>query len=130
MMRINACLEKLETGVDYVMNEARKKGVSRERFDDIHLVFEELFVNICHYGYKDRQGFVVIECRVNNDGCFELLMRDTGIPFDMTAKEDPDLTEGVENRQTGGLGIFLVKKLTKAFRYERCREENVVRVAF
>ena len=130
MMRINACLEKLETGVDYVMNEARKKGVSRERFDDIHLVFEELFVNICHYGYKDRQGFVVIECRVNNDGCFELLLRDTGIPFDMTAKEDPDLTEGVENRQTGGLGIFLVKKLTKVFTYERCREENVVRVVF
>ena len=129
-MKINACLEKLETGVDYVMNEARKKGVSRERFDDIHLVFEELFVNICHYGYKDRQGFVVIECRVNNDGCFELLLRDTGIPFDMTAKEDPDLTEGVENRQTGGLGIFLVKKLTKVFTYERCREENVVRVIF
>jgi len=130
MMKINACLEKLETGVDYVMNEARKKGVSRERFNDIHLVFEELFVNICHYGYKDRQGFVVIECRVNNDGCFELLMRDTGIPFDMTAKEDPDLTEGVENRQPGGLGIFLVKKLTKAFTYERCGEENVVRVVF
>ena len=130
MMKINACLEKLETGVDYVMNEARKKGVSRERFDDIHLVFEELFVNICHYGYKDRQGFVVIECRVNNDGCFELLLRDTGIPFDMTAKEDPDLTEGVENRQPGGLGIFLVKKLTKVFTYERCREENVVRVIF
>ena len=47
---------------------------------------------------------------------------DSGTPFDPTAKEDADISLGIEERPVGGLGIFLVKQLTDQVSY--CRENG------
>lgn len=45
---------------------------------------------------------------------------DRGVPFDPLKKDDPNVALSLEERQIGGLGIFLVKKSMDhmAYRYE------------
>jgi len=48
-----------------------------------------------------------------------LNIRDDAIQFDPTAKVDADVTSSAEERDIGGLGIYLVKKVAKEFSYKR-----------
>ena len=53
-------------------------------------------------------------------GILRITFRDWGIPFDPLAKTDPDISLSVEEREIGGLGIFMAKKVmdTMDYRYE------------
>ncbi|MBQ7546090.1 MAG: ATP-binding protein [Clostridia bacterium] len=85
----------------------------------IDLCVEEIFVNIAHYAYPDKDGEAEIRLS-ETDGIVELTFIDSGIPYDPLKKEDPDITLSSQERQIGGLGIYLVKKNmdTVAYRYE------------
>ena len=48
-----------------------------------------------------------------------LNIRDDAIQFDPTVKKDADVTAKAEERDIGGLGIYLVKKVAKEFSYKR-----------
>ncbi|MBO4733697.1 MAG: ATP-binding protein, partial [Clostridia bacterium] len=53
---------------------------------------------------------------------------DSGVPFDPTAKDDPDVTLSAEERKIGGLGIYMVKKSMDDFTYEYKDGKNVVTI--
>jgi anti-sigma regulatory factor (Ser/Thr protein kinase) len=53
-----------------------------------------------------------------------LEIMDNGSAFDPTQKKDPDLSIPVEERPIGGLGIFMIKKLSRSMLYERQGEWN------
>ena len=53
---------------------------------------------------------------------------DRGMPFNPLDNKDPDTSLSAEERQIGGLGIFLVKKTMDEMRYERRGDENVLRI--
>ncbi len=85
----------------------------------IDLCVEEIFVNIAHYAYPDGTGFA--EMRISEeDGAVTFVFIDSGIPYNPLQKTDPDVTLSAEDRQIGGLGIFLVKKNmdSVSYRYE------------
>ena len=91
----------------------------------IDLCVEEIFVNIAGYAYPDRTGAVEIRITEEN-GVVTLVFTDSGTPYDPLQKTDPDVTLSAEEREVGGLGIFLVKKNmdTVSYRYED--EKNVL----
>lgn len=63
------------------------------------------------------------------DGGMEMVFSDDGAPFDPTGDvEIPDITAGVEEREIGGLGIFMVKKMSKSVEYVREVGRNVLTV--
>ena len=67
--------------------------------------------------------------RVQGEGLvFEI--RDTGRPFDPTAVGDPDLTSDADERDLGGLGIFLMRQYMSDVRYERRNNENILRLIY
>lgn len=85
----------------------------------IDLCVEEIFVNIANYAYGTDSG--TAELRLSEENrVVTLTFIDAGVPYDPLAKEDPDITLSAEERQIGGLGIFLVKKhMDKvSYRYE------------
>lgn len=85
----------------------------------IDLCVEEIFVNIANYAYPDGGGSA--EVRISEEeGVVTLTFIDSGIPYDPLKKADPDVTLSAEERQIGGLGVFLVKKNmdSVAYRYE------------
>jgi anti-sigma regulatory factor (Ser/Thr protein kinase) len=53
-------------------------------------------------------------------------MADKGIPFDPLKKPDPDITLSAEEREIGGLGIFITKKTMDTVTYAYENGENVL----
>ncbi len=55
----------------------------------------------------------------------ELVFTDSGIPFDPLEKEDPDVTLSTEEREIGGLGIYLIKKKMDEVSYRYENQKNI-----
>ena len=110
-LTIQATVENLPQVTEFIIESLEEKNCSRKILLQMELVIEELFVNVAHYAYRPNVG----SCTVYKD--FEETPRsisvsfvDTGVPYNPLEHEDPDTSLGVEEREIGGLGIFLVKK--------------------
>ena len=100
--------------------------------DDIRIQLqisvEEIFVNIAHYAYAPKTGDAKITCELlKEDGKASLKMSfaDRGKPYNPLEREDPDITLSAEERQIGGLGVWLVKEYMDATHYEYRDGQNV-----
>lgn len=87
------------------------------------IAVEEIFVNIAHYAYPESEGEVDIELTISDKALISFV--DEGIAFDPLTKDDPDITASVEERDIGGLGIYMVKKTMDGVEYKRVGNSNV-----
>jgi len=63
------------------------------------------------------------------DGVVAMTFLDVGKPFDPTCEiATPDIGAALEDRTVGGLGMFLVKKMSKSVTYRREDGQNVLSV--
>ncbi|MBE6865226.1 MAG: ATP-binding protein [Ruminococcus flavefaciens] len=93
----------------------------------IDIAAEEIFVNIANYAYKPSIGTVKVLVEVTEDpSAAEITFIDSGIPYDPLEKADPDVTLSADERQIGGLGIFMVKKTMDDVKYEYLDGHNVL----
>ena len=112
---VDAALEQMNCGVKTQMA--------------IDIALDEILANICHYAYAPGTG--TVEVCVDHDAenrTAEITFRDRGVPFDPLQKEDPDTTLTAEEREIGGLGIFLVRKTMDAMKYRREGGFNVLTI--
>jgi anti-sigma regulatory factor (Ser/Thr protein kinase) len=89
---------------------------------------DEVITNIINYAYPD-DGEHVFELDINKKEeriCIKL--SDNGIAFDPLGKDDPDVESSLEERQIGGLGIFIVKQLSETVKYSRVDDKNLLDV--
>ena len=95
----------------------------------IELVVEEIFVNIASYAYEGEEGETIIRGRIIEDHSgMELIFMDKGKPYDPLARMDPNVNAAMEERNVGGLGIFLVKKNVDAIHYEYKEGKNILSI--
>ena len=99
-------------------------GLPQELSMPINLALEEAVSNVMLYAYPGKSGQVLIECTKSDKLIFTIT--DSGIPFDPTQQEDPDVTQNAEERPIGGLGIFLVRQIMDDIRYERKDDKNIL----
>ena len=95
----------------------------------IDLAIDELFSNISLYAYGDDVGEATIG--IDFDAPTRTVVvtfTDSGVPYNPLAKADPDVTLSAEEREVGGLGIFLVKKTMDSMDYERRDGFNIVTI--
>ena len=95
----------------------------------IDIALDEILANICHYAYAPGTG--TVEVCVDHDAENRMAVvtfRDRGVPFDPLQKEDPDTTLTAEEREIGGLGIFLVRKTMDAVEYRHEDGFNVLTI--
>lgn len=79
----------------------------------IRLCVEEVEENILNYS-----GTTWVEVWVEKeDGMLNIGFLDGGVEFDPLAKPDPDINAPLEDRQIGGLGIFLCKQMMTSLHY-------------
>ena len=108
----------------FVEEELEKVDCPLKTVMQITVCLEEMFVNVAHYAYGGVEGEV--ELVLDYDaGMMSITLIDNGMPFDPLAKEDPDITLAAEDRQIGGLGIFMVKKSMNEVSYERKDDKNI-----
>ena len=90
----------------------------------IRLVSEEIIVNILNYAYPQQaEGYLTL-CLWDEDGEITLEFIDGGIPFNPLDKDDPDISLPLEQREIGGLGIFLVREMMDDVAYTYVNKEN------
>jgi len=82
----------------------------------LQLIVEELAMNVIHHGSDGRDCNVELELEWNQPDLL-LLFRDNGKKFDPLTVPPPDLDATLEDRPVGGLGLFLVKKMSSELRY-------------
>ena len=103
----------------YVGHRIKPFRPTERTVSQIEIAIDEIFSNIARYAYPKKKGKATV--RVETIGrTLVLTFMDSGIPYDPTAKSDPDTSLPVEERPIGGVGIFLVKKMMDAveYRYE------------
>ncbi len=95
----------------------------------ISIAVEEIFVNVAHYAYQPGKGDVTVRIGFSEEPAFvQITFADQGIPYDPLAKTDPDVTVSVKERQVGGLGIFMTKKMMDEMAYERRDGWNILQM--
>lgn len=93
----------------------------------LNLVLEEAVSNIIFYAYKPGEKGCSINIVVSYDkGWLTLMLIDSGIAFDPTKRENPDITLSADERPIGGLGIFLIKQIMDEVSYRREKKQNVL----
>ena len=95
----------------------------------LDVAVEELFVNIASYAYAPGTGPAALRVDVAEEGrVVAVTFVDQGVPYDPLAKPDPDITLSAEERQPGGLGIFMVKRSMDDMAYRREGDSNVLTI--
>jgi anti-sigma regulatory factor (Ser/Thr protein kinase) len=113
--------------IAFVAGAARAWGVHPTRLMQLELAVEEAVVNICLYAYEVPPGEVLVRVEPEDDR-FIVELVDEGVPFDPLAVEEPDLRAGAGERELGGLGIVLVRRVMDEVGYAREAGRNVLRL--
>ena len=88
---------------------------------------EEVFVNIAHYAYGEMEGDVKLTIAYDKETReITFRMADKGVRFDPLNNPDPDITLSAEEREIGGLGIFITKKTMDSVTYAYENGENIL----
>lgn len=95
----------------------------------IDIAIDELFGNIAQYAYNPGEGPATVRVEVTENPLSVILtFIDKGVPYNPLEKSDPDISLSAEDRQIGGLGIYMVKKTMDEIVYEYKDGQNILKV--
>ena len=84
-------------------------------------------MNVAHYAYGDDKGTATVGFGFDPEShSATFRIRDSGTPFDPLKRKDPDITLSAEERDIGGLGIFITKKTMDSLHYRYQNGENIL----
>jgi anti-sigma regulatory factor (Ser/Thr protein kinase) len=123
---LNNDIQEVPLLATFVEGVCEEVGMDAATTMQMNLAMEEAVVNVMNYDYPiGEKGEIAIEATTDN-GMLNFVIKDSGTPFDPTAKEDADTTLSAEERPIGGLGIFLVKQIMDNVSYEYKEGKNVL----
>ena len=88
----------------------------------VSIAVDEIYSNIVNYSGAD---LATISYEIK-DGRLYMTFADDGIPYNPIKAEEPDVTLSAEERKIGGLGIFMVKKMTESMEYTYEDDKNIL----
>jgi anti-sigma regulatory factor (Ser/Thr protein kinase) len=122
-----AYVERLADIFVFIDNAVRNSLLDKEQQNNVKMAVEEIIVNIAHYAYPSCEGDVTVSVSVTPDK-FTIEFKDSGMPYNPLDKPDPDISLPADEREIGGLGIYLVKKIMDAVSYEYRDRQNVLTI--
>mgnify|MGYP002622144341 CR=1 FL=1 len=124
---VEARLENLDKVNDFVNRAISEFDCSKKSVMQLGVIVEEIFVNIASYSYPEYVGEVTVRTEIQKDPlAVTLLFIDSGVKYNPLEKEDPNLELSVDERQIGGLGIYLVKNMVEKISYDYIDEKNIL----
>ncbi|MDR0444269.1 MAG: SpoIIE family protein phosphatase [Treponema sp.] len=123
-LEVTAEIENLDKVLNFINNELEKLRCPAKVQGDINVAVEEIFMNIANYAYAPDKGAAAISVSVNEKAVIRF--EDTGRPYNPLLQPGPELHKPVAEREPGGLGVFLVKKLMDKVEYTREEGRNVL----
>lgn len=108
----------------FISDFIEKTSVDSAEEMGLRLALEEVVVNIIHYAYpKGRTGEIIVTVCADEKE-IRFLITDSGETFDPTKVPEADISLGINEREIGGLGIFLVRHMMDDMKYERTDGQN------
>ncbi|MGN1086510.1 MAG: ATP-binding protein [Porcipelethomonas sp.] len=126
-LKIEATIENLEKVHQFIDEQIEAAGCKMKTQMLIDISVEEIFVNIAHYAYCPDIGSVTIRVEIN-DVYVTITFIDSGKKYNPLEKPDPDTTVSAEEREIGGLGIYIVKKSMDDMTYEFKDGKNILSI--
>ena len=128
-LMIDATLENIPVVTDFVSEQLEQLDCPMKVQIQISIAIDELFSNIARYAYNPTTGSATVQVEVTeNPLAVVITCIDEGKPYDPLAKEDPDITLSAEEREVGGLGIYMVKKSMDDVTYEYKDGRNILKI--
>lgn len=128
-LTVEAKIENIEAVTDFVNEQLEALDCPMKAQMQIDIAIDELFGNIAHYAYNPEIGKATVRVEVIEDPLAVVItFIDNGVPYDPLAKADPDTTLSAEEREIGGLGIYMVKKSMDDITYEYKDGQNILTI--
>ena len=128
-LTIAATVENIESVTDFVNEQLEALDCPMKAQMQIDIAIDEIFSNIAHYAYNPEIGQATVRVEVLEDPlAVTITFIDNGTPYDPLAKADPDTTLSAEERDIGGLGIYMVKKSMDEIVYEYKNGHNILKI--
>ena len=127
IMKIPAEMEYLDEVINMIEAYLEPFECSAKDLYQIQVSIEELFTNISSYAYEEEGGEVEVQWRVVKDACQTIVwitLIDSGRPYNPIEKTDPDFEISFEDREIGGLGIYMVKLFMDYMEYQYVDGKN------
>ena len=128
-LTIAATVENIGTVTDFVDEQLEALGCPVKAQMQIDIAIDELFGNIAHYAYHPEVGNATVRVEVTEEPLAVIVtFIDRGVPYDPLNAAEPDITLSAEDRQLGGLGIYMVKKSMDEISYEYKDGKNILSI--
>ena len=121
-IQLTPTLDKLPEATAFFEDTLSAADVPMKAVARVNIAVDEIFSNIAQYSGASS---VTLGCALS-EGKATLRFSDNGRPYDPTGKPDPDTTLSAEERDIGGLGIFMVKKIMDEVSYEYTDGLNIL----
>jgi len=130
-IEIGAQLAEVASVLDLVQEWLSGRMINVELLGDVRVALEELLVNAVDYGFPQGVEGAQLRTRLTLDaGSLHVEYSDNGIAHDPFARPPPDLDLDHDDREPGGLGVFLVTQLASEYHYRREADRNYVDLRF
>jgi len=124
-----ATVENIETVTEFVNAQLELIDCPIKVQMQIDIAIDELFGNIAHYAYNTEVGNATVRVDISEAPLAVIItFIDNGVPYDPLGKDDPDITLSAEEREIGGLGIYMIKKSMDEITYEYKDGQNILKI--
>ena len=128
-LTLDATVENIPVVTDFVNEQMDALGCSVKVQMQIDVAIDELFSNIARYAYNPDVGPATVRVELTEEPLSVVVtFVDNGVPYDPLKEGDPDTTLSAEEREIGGLGVYMVKKSMDAVAYEYKDGQNVLKI--
>ena len=118
--------ESIPTVMDFLSERLSCVGLPSGLANKLQIVTDEIYSNIAYYSGATAAKLTLLKDEDN----ISLIFEDDGVPYDPTKVKDPDTSLSAEEREIGGLGIYLVKRMAADIAYTNADGKNVLTVVF
>ena len=126
---VTADVKNLETITTFVDEGLEQFDCPPRAQMQLDIAVDELFSNIAYYAYQPGTGEVTVQVEITGEPASAMLtFIDGGIPYDPLSHADPDTTLSAQERQIGGLGIYMVKKSMDEVSYQYLDGKNMLTI--
>lgn len=103
-------------------------NIDKEKQGTAYIIVDEIFSNIAKYAYPEQNGNLFLQIYISIRKEVTLVFMDGGISYNPLLKKELDVCLSLQERQIGGLGLYIVRKLARHVSYQRQGQKNILKV--
>lgn len=127
-LTLQATIGNMQSVIDWLDQQLEEMECPIKAKLQLDVAVDELFSNIANYAYADATGQATICLEKLDRPAIRVTFVDRGIPYDPLKKEDPNTKLSAEDREIGGLGIYMVKKSMDEVTYRYQNGQNILTI--